>query len=85
MSIVLLVGTQGLLQQARNDLVVWSEAHQEKWATNEITTQKKKKKKKTTRHIHSQNQGCPEGNLCYWCEFKLPFLSPVVICEMVSI
>ena len=35
MSIVLLADTQGLLQQARNDLVVWSEVHQEKWTTND--------------------------------------------------
>ena len=52
MSIVSLVGTQGLLQQARNDLVVWSEAHQEKWATNDHDcspnhyAKKKKNKKK---------------------------------------
>ena len=35
MSIVLLAETQGLLQQQQNDLVIWSEAHQEKWATND--------------------------------------------------
>ena len=35
MSIVSLAETQGLLEQARNDLVVWSEAHPEKWATND--------------------------------------------------
>ena len=46
MSIASLAETHGLLQQARNDLVVWREAHQEKWATKDhvlpITTQKKK-------------------------------------------
>ena len=35
MSIVLLAETQGLLQQLQNDLVIWSEAHQEKWATSD--------------------------------------------------
>ena len=62
-SIASLVETHGLLQQARNDLVVWSEAHQEKWATKDhdvllIITQKK-----TPHLIRSQSQGCPEGNL----------------------
>ena len=44
-SIASLMETHGLLQQARNDLVIWSEAHQEKWATKDhvppITMQKK--------------------------------------------
>ena len=43
-SIASLVETHGLLQQARNDLVVWCEAHQEKWTTKDhvllIITQK---------------------------------------------
>ena len=34
MSLVSLMETQGL-EQAQNDLVVWSEAHPEKWATND--------------------------------------------------
>ena len=67
MSIVSLAETQGLLQQAQNDLVIWSEAHQEKWATNDHDCSPnhytKKKKTKTSRLIHSQNQGCPEGNI----------------------
>ena len=59
-SIASLVEIHGLLQQARNDLVVWSEAHQEKWATKDhvllIITQKK-----TPHLIHSQSQGCPRA------------------------
>ena len=56
--------THRLLQQVRNDLVVWSEGHQEKWATKDHvlpTTMQKK----TSHLICSQSQGCPEGNL--WC------------------
>ena len=61
MSIVSLVETHGLLQQARNDLVIWSEAHQEKWATKDrvllIITQKKKN---STSHTQPE-PGLPGG------------------------
>ena len=59
-SIASLVEIHGLLQQARNDLVVWSEAHQEKWA---MFSRSLRKEKKNPCLIRSQSQGCPEGNL----------------------
>ena len=37
MSIVSLTETDGLLQQARNDLVVWSEIHQGENSTSQTT------------------------------------------------
>ena len=67
-SIASLVKTHRLLQQAQNDLVIWSEAHQEKWATKDhvplITMQKKQKlhtsyaarARAAQRAIHSQVQ-----------------------------
>ena len=57
MSIVSLAETHGLLQ---HDLVVWSEAHQDKWVTNDHNCSPDhyaKKKKTTSRLIHSQSQG----------------------------
>ena len=73
MSIVSLAETQGLLQQAQNDLVIWSEAHQEKWATNDHDCSPNHYAKKTKKSLtpHTQPEpGLPGGqsinnNYCY--------------------
>ena len=75
MSIALLVETQGLLQQ------LWlygvrpiRKSGPPTMTVLPITMQKKKKqkknKKKTSRLIHSQSQGCLEGNLFVIAKFK---------------
>ena len=79
-SIASLVETHGLLQQARNDLVVWSEAHQEKWATKDhvllIITQKN-----STSHTQPE-PGLPGGqsmNMRGGQNFLSPIVAPCQI------
>ena len=60
MSIASLAETHGLLQ---HDLVVWSEAHQDKWATNDHNHSPDhyaKKKKNLTPHTQPE-PGLPRG------------------------
>ena len=76
MSIVSLAETQGLLQQAQNDLVIWSEAHQEKWATNDHDCSPNhyaKKKKNLTPHTQARARAARRaiykitmGETSYW-------------------